>query len=259
MTWRFSRALARTPASTFARGITSAALGAPGLDAALAQHRAYLSALRDAGVQITLLDADDVFPDSAFVEDTAIVANGRAIVTLPGAQSRAGETTAVRAALARYFDDIASIVAPGTLDGGDVCEAEDRVFVGISHRTNREGAEQLAAWFRRAGTETVFVEIRDLEGILHLKSGMSYLGDGLYVVDEALKGRIPLDDALTMVPDAEEAYGANCIRVNDVVLLAAGYSRLQDAIEKRVPRVVALDMSEYRKMDGGLSCLSIRF
>lgn len=247
------------PCSTFAQGLSSAALGAPNLDKTLAQYMAYCSALRDNGVEVTLLDADDAFPDSTFVEDTAIVARSRAIITRPGAQSRAGETAAIRAALAHRFDDIASIVSPGTLDGGDVCESDDRVFVGISRRTNREGAEQLAAWLRQAGIDTVFVEIRDLDGILHLKSGMSYLGDGIYVVDEALRSRIPLDGTDVIVPTAGEAYGANCVRVNDVVLLAAGYPELQKAIEERGLRAVTLDMSEYQKMDGGLSCLSIRF
>jgi dimethylargininase len=256
---RFTRALARLPGRTFVQGLTSAALGLPVLEEALAQHRAYCKSLADAGVRVTLLDSDDAFPDSTFVEDTAIVARGRAIITRPGAQSRAGETAAIRTALEDSFEEIASIVPPGTLDGGDVCESDDRVFVGLSHRTNRDGAQQLAAWLRQAAVETVFVDIRDLNGILHLKSGMSYLGDGTYVVDAALRGRIPLDGADVIVPRPDEAYAANCVRVNGVVLLAAGYPRLRAAIESRGLRVEALDVSEYRKMDGGLSCLSIRF
>lgn len=259
MSYRFTRALARTPGSTFSEGLTSAALGVPSLVTTLAQHRAYCAALSDAGVAVTLLDADAAFPDSTFVEDTAIVVRGRAIVTRPGAQSRAGETATIRNALDEHFSAIASIEPPGTLDGGDVCESDDRVFVGLSQRTNRNGAEQLATWLRQAGVETVLVEIRDLNAILHLKSGMSYLGDGTYVVDAALRSRIPLDGADVIVPRADEAYAANCVRVNGVVLLAAGYPRLQAEIEGRGMRVVALDVSEYRKMDGGLSCLSIRF
>ncbi|HEY1975995.1 MAG TPA: arginine deiminase family protein [Candidatus Baltobacteraceae bacterium] len=259
MSYRFSRALARTPGTSFAQGLTSATLGAPDLATTLAQHRAYCAALRDAGVDVTVLDADDAFPDSTFVEDTAIVAHGRAIVTRPGAQSRAGETTVIRAALAGRFDGIASIVPPGTVDGGDVCESDDRAFVGISHRTNGNGAEQLARWLSESGLETICVDIRDLDFILHLKSGMSYLGDGIYVVDEALRSRVPLDRADVIVPSAGEAYAANCVRVNDVVLLPAGFPQLQSAIEQRGLRVVTLDVSEYQKMDGGLSCLSIRF
>ena len=259
MSYRFVRALARTPSNTFAQGLTSAASGIPELETVLAQHRAYCAALRDAGVDVTLLDPDDAFPDSTFVEDAAIVAHGRAIVTRPGAQSRAGETAAIRRALDEYFDTMAEIVAPGPLDGGDVCESDARVFVGLSARTNRDGAEQLAAWLKQDGIETVFVEIRDLDGILHLKSGMSYLGDGTFVVDAALRSRVPLDGADVIVPRADEAYAANCVRVNGVVLFPAGYPQLQATVESRGLRAVALDVSEYQKMDGGLSCLSIRF
>ncbi|HZY97944.1 MAG TPA: arginine deiminase family protein [Candidatus Baltobacteraceae bacterium] len=259
MSYRFTRALARTPGTTFARGLTSAAFGAPDLEKTLAQHRAYLAALKEAGLDVTLLDADDALPDSTFVEDTAVVAGGRAIVTRPGAESRKGETAAIRSALGKYFDALAAIEAPGTLDGGDVCESDGRVYVGISHRTNRSGAEQLAAWLKQAGIHTAFVDIRDLVTILHLKSGMSYAGDGIFVVDEALRSRLPLNGAEVIVPAADEAYGANCVRVNDVLFLASGYPRLQAELEKRSMRVVTLDMSEYRKMDGGLSCLSIRF
>lgn len=259
MSYRFSLALARIPGNTFAQGLTSAAHGVPDLATTLAQHRAYCAALEDAGLEVTVLGADDDFPDSTFVEDTAVVAGGRAIVTRPGAQSREGETVAIRSALNEHFDSLASIEAPGTLDGGDVCESDGRVYVGISHRTNRSGAEQLAAWLKRGGIDTAFVDIRDLRTILHLKSGMSYVGDGVFVVDEALRSRVPLDGANVIVPPADEVYGANCVRVNDVVFLASGHPRLQSELEKRSMRVVTLDMSEYRKMDGGLSCLSIRF
>ena len=259
MSYRFSRALARTPAKTFAQGLTSAALGGPDLDIVLAQHRAYLTALEHAGLDVIVLDADDAFPDSTFVEDAAIVVGGRAILTRPGAESRAGETAAIRSALTSYFGAIASIAPPATLDGGDVCETENRVFVGLSHRTNRSGAEQLAAWLGDAGIATELVDITDLDGILHLKSGMSYLGDGIFVVDATLRSRLSLDGADVIVPPATEVYGANCVRVNDVVLLASGHPQLQAALEDRGLRVVVLDMSEYQKMDGGLSCLSIRF
>jgi len=259
MSHTFSRAIARTPASTFAAGLTNAALGAPDPAAVFTQHRAYCACLEKAGVAVTLLDADDAFPDSTFVEDAAIVVRGRAIVTRPGAPSRLGETAAVRSALSAHLGDLASIEPPGTLDGGDVCETDGGVCVGISHRTNRSGAEQLATWLKRAGTGTTFVDIRDLDAILHLKSGMSYLGDGIFVVDPALRSRLPLDGADVVLPLAGEAYGANCIRVNDVVLVASRHPHLQAQLEGRGLRCVALEMSEFQKMDGGLSCLSIRF
>ena len=255
---QFMHAIARSPGRTFAQGLTSAALGAPDMNLTLEQHRAYCSALVATGVIVALLDADDAFPDSTFVEDTAIIAGGRAIVTRPGAASRAGETTAIRTALSAWFESIDAIEAPGTVDGGDVCEADDGVYVGLSHRTNREGAEQLAAWLKRDGIATTVVDIRDLDEILHLKSGIAYLGDDTFVAIEALRSRVDLPGRI-IVPAAEENYAANCVRVNDVVLFPSGYPRLQEALVRAGFKPALLDVSEYRKMDGGLSCLSLRF
>lgn len=258
MIHRFARAIARLPAETFADGLTTASLGAPDKDKTFLQHYAYCDALRKAGVDVTLLDANPAFPDSTFVEDTAVVAGGRAIVTRPGAASRSGETSAIAQTLRLFFDDIDTIEPPGTLDGGDVCEADGRVYIGLSHRTNREGAEQLAAWLRRDALPSTVVDIRDLDDILHLKSGIAHIGDDTFVAIEAVRSRANLPGRV-IVPEPEENYAANCVRVNDVVLFPSGYPRLQDALDAAGFTPAILDMSEYRKMDGGLSCLSIRF
>src|SRR5579862_1665075 len=171
MSTKFTRAIARRPAPTFADGLTSVSLGVPDYDKVLRQHEAYCDALLRTGVEVLLLDPDDRYPDSTFVEDTAIVARGCAIVTRPGAQSRLGEAAEIRAPLSQFFATLDEIVAPGTVDGGDVCEADDRAFIGLSHRTNREGAEQLAAWFGKRSIPATIVDIRDLDSILHFKSG----------------------------------------------------------------------------------------
>ena len=255
---RFGHAIARRVPATFADGITTAALGKPYLERALAQHAAYCSALVAAGVDVALLEPDERYPDSPFVEDTAVVACGRALLTRPGAASRRGEVGAVRDALARFFGRIETIAEPGTLDGGDVCETEETVYVGISERTNRSGAEQLAAWLAAAGKRTVAVDMSEIEGLLHLKSGLAYLGEGIFLATAALAARVDLPGEI-IVPRASEEYAANAVRVNDGVLVPEGYPALREAIEARGLRTVALDVSEYRKMDGGLSCLSIRF
>jgi len=259
MSTKFTRAIARRPAPTFADGLTSVSLGVPDYDKVLRQHEAYCDALLRTGVEVLLLDPDDRYPDSTFVEDTAIVARGCAIVTRPGAQSRLGEAAEIRAPLSQFFATLDEIVAPGTVDGGDVCEADDRAFIGLSHRTNREGAEQLAAWFGKRSIPATIVDIRDLDSILHFKSGWANLGDGTYVVIDELVDRLDVPHESIVRTAPEEAYGANCVRVNDVVLLAAGHPRLQADLVKRGFTPLVLDMSEYQKMDGGLSCLSIRF
>jgi dimethylargininase len=255
---RFAHAITRPPGSTFAGGITTSAQR-PDLALALAQHAHYCDALRAAGLELTLLPPDDLHPDSTFVEDTAVVSGERAIIARPGAASRLGEAASMRDVLATRFATLDAIEAPGTLDGGDVCEAGASVYIGLSHRTNRSGAEQLAAWFARDGKRCEIVDIRGLPGILHLKTGLSYVGDGVFVAMRELAAAIGLPASGTVEPAENERYGANCVRVNDVVLLPSETPQLCDALERHGLRVVPLHVSEYRKMDGGLSCLSIRF
>lgn len=259
MSESFTRALVRPPAGSFADGLTTVDLGAPVLARALEQHEAYCEALVACGLELLHLPPDDRYPDSTFVEDTAVIARGAAIVTRPGAASRAGEVDAIRSALAGFFSGLDEIQAPGTVDGGDICEAGGHVFIGLSHRTNEEGAAQLARFLALQGLTFENVDIRNVSGILHLKSGISYLGDGRMLVIEALAEH-PAFSSLTVlrVPRGEE-YAANAIRVNDRVLLPAGYPGVEDLLRNAGDTLLTLDMSEFRKMDGGLSCLSLRF
>jgi dimethylargininase len=134
----FTHAIVRPPGATFAAGLTSSNLGPPDLTLALKQHDAYCRTLEHLGLCLDRLPADPDYPDSTFVEDTAIVTSKGAILTRPGAPSRAGEVDSMRVALGRYFSELDQITAPGTLDGGDVCEAGDHFFIGVSHRTNEE-------------------------------------------------------------------------------------------------------------------------
>jgi len=256
---RFNSAIVRPPGRTFADGLTSVPLGKPSLALALEQHAAYVAALERCGLKVTALEPDDALPDSTFVEDTAVIVGGNAMLTRPGAASRLGEVAAIRETIARFFSDFEEIVEPGTLDGGDVCETEDCVYIGLSARTNRNGAEQLAAFVEKAGGKASLVDMSGVTSILHLKSGMSYAGDGIFVAIDELLPRLDLSGGRVLhVPPGEE-YGANCVRVNYCVLVAVGYPALEELLCNCGLSPIALDMSEYRKMDGGLSCLSLRF
>ncbi|MES2317610.1 MAG: arginine deiminase family protein [Pseudomonadota bacterium] len=255
----FTKAIVRLPASNFADGLTTVSLGTPDFAKAIAQHERYCDAMRECGLTLTHLDADPRYPDSTFVEDVAVLTEHGAIMTRPGADSRAGEVTEMRAVLPAFFAELAEIVAPGTLDGGDICEADQHVVIGISLRTNENGARQLATWLGQLGYTTSFVDIRQTAGILHLKSGISYIGDNRMVVIDSLANDPALQQfELIRVAPAEE-YAANCVRVNDHVLMASGFPLLQTKLDELGYAVIALDMSEYQKMDGGLSCLSLRF
>ena len=259
----FTRAIVRPPARSFAAGLSSAAEGPPDVDRALEQHAAYVRALRDCGLQITQLDPDEAYPDGTFVEDTAIVTGRGAVLTRPGAPSRAGEVHGIAPSVRKFFADVHVIEPPGTVDGGDICEAGGHFLIGVSARTNLPGAQQLADHLARMGYTSSVMDITANPALLHLKSGIAFLGDGAWVADSAVEGELRSQRAIEVrdlisVP-AAEAYAANCVRVNDAVLAAAGYPLMRAALESRGYRVVTLDVSEFRKMDGGLSCLSLRF
>src|SRR5579863_9182021 len=149
---QFTRAIVRLPGSSFAYGLTSSsALGTPDIAKGLGQHAEYCRALHDCGLAVLVLPADEAHPDSTFVEDTAVVADRAAVITRPGAPSRAGETSSVAAALRGFRSQLDQVDAPGTVDGGDICEVEGHFLIGLSARTNEEGARQLQNILVRRG------------------------------------------------------------------------------------------------------------
>jgi dimethylargininase len=269
----FAKAIVRPPAPNFAEGLTTSRLGAPDYERALKQHEAYCAALARCGLTLIRLDADPIYPDSCFVEDTAVIIRTarplpQAVLTRPGAASRLGEVAHLNSALKQILpaSAIEQIQPPGTLDGGDICEAGEHYFIGVSARTNEPGAEQFARFVAAHGYTSSFIDIRArplpqavLTKLLHLKSGLTYLGDKRLVVTEALAGLKKFAGyELVLVPPGAE-YAANCVKVNDYVLVAAGYENFEQQLTRLGYRTLAVDMSEFQKMDGGLSCLSLRW
>ncbi len=255
----FAHAIVRPPGENFASGLTSYRGDPPDHAKALAQHEAYCRALQHCGLQLTVLDPDLNHPDSTFVEDVAVLTPRSAILARPGAPSRQGEVATVRSAIGQFFVSVHEIAAPGTLDGGDVCQAGNHFFIGISRRTNEAGARQLAAFLSAEGYTSSFVDVRDTGGILHLKSGIAWLGDGKLFVAEELARRDEFRGYSILQVSPEETYAANCVRVNDSLLIPAGYPGAEQSLKALRLLIVPLEMSEFQKMDGGLSCLSLRF
>lgn len=256
---KLTHAIVRPPAASFASGITSSGLGPPDLARALEQHDAYCRTLGRLGLSLVSLPPDPRFPDSTFVEDAAIVTSRGAILTRPGAPSRAGEVAAVGAALDRWFPELDRITPPGTMDGGDVCEAGEHFFIGLSQRTNEAGAAQLSAWLAGRDFGSSVIDIREMPGMLHLKTGLSWLGGQGLIAWREVAGHEALRGwDVVEVPGGEE-YAGNCIRVNDTVLVAQGLPQTATLLRGLGHNVAELEMSEYRKMDGGLSCLSVRW
>ena len=253
----FSQAIVRLPGANLAAGITTSTEGTPDVALALEQHRAYCNALIACGLTLSVLPADPAHADGCFVEDVAVITPRGAIATRPGDASRQGEVASVVPPLKALFGDLARIVAPGTVDGGDICETDGHYLIGLSARTNPAGAEQLAGLLADLGYSSDVVDIRSSKRLLHLKTGLAYLGDGrMLVTADVPRAALGLFE-LIEVPETER-YAANCIRVNDRVLAAAGYPRTRTAIEDCGYETLALEMSEFRKLDGGLSCLSLR-
>ena len=223
------------------------------------QHEKYCQALRQCGLAVTKLPADLRYPDSTFVEDTAVLTGHAVILTRPGALSRQGEVEGLQATLTQFFATLHTITPPGTLEGGDICEADGHFFIGISQRTNEEGARQLAGFLSQAGCTSTTVDIRGIQGLLHLKSGIASLGEHRLVLINELAEMGDFNGFDIVRVEPSENYATNCVRVNDWVLIAAGFPGIEKTMRCFGYQVMALDMSEFQKMDGGLSCLSLRF
>ena len=251
----FTKAIVRRPGPEFSDGITTASLGLPDYELALEQHARYREALEACGLELITLESEPDFPDCPFVEDTAVVTERVAVIARPGAERRRGEETAVAEILSAHRS-IERIESPGTLDGGDVLLVGRSVFIGLSDRTNYEGARQLGSIMTRQGYAVTVVPVGEM---LHLKSGVNHAGGDTLAVTGGLSrlGAFSRFELLR-IPE-EEAYAANCLLVNGRLLVAEGFPRALAAYERLGRDIVRLDVSEYRKMDGGLTCLSIRF
>jgi dimethylargininase len=256
---RFEHAIARLPAQTFSHGLTSSGEGAPSIEKALDQHERYCDALRACGLTVDLLPAALGYPDSTFVEDTAILTARVAIIMRPGAPSRLAEIELIKKPILAYRTEVMQIVEPGSMDGGDVCQADEHFFIGLSARTNPEGARQLSVILHSHGYTSSTVDIRGQSRLLHLKSGIAYLGRQRLVIAPELSTLSAFQTYELIEVPCAELYAANCIHINDQVLIPAGYPKTAAALKAVGYTSIAVDMSEFRKMDGGLSCLSLRF
>lgn len=254
----FKNVIVRVPSPSISEGITSADLGQPVYEKALVQHENYVSALTKAGVNVTVLEPKNEFPDACFVEDVALCTSKCAIITRPGAETRRAEAelSDMHDALNKFYDHVEQITAPGTVEAGDIMMVGDHFYIGESARTNRVGAEQMIAILEKYGLTGSIVTLKK---VLHLKTGLAYLeNNNLLVAGEFIDDPEFAKFNRIEVPE-DEAYGANCIWVNDHVLVPEGYPTIQKKIEELGYNVILVDTSEFRKIDGGLSCLSLRF
>ena len=256
MKQRFKHAIVRKPGKSMVNGLTDANLGVPDYELASTQHAKYVEALLSCGVDVKILDADEKYPDSCFVEDVALCTPHCAIITRPGAVSRRGETIAMKKVLENFYQNIEVISVPGTLDAGDVMMVKEHYYIGLSDRTNKKGASQLISFLKKYGMSGSTLK---LEKVLHLKTGVAYLeNENMLVGGEFVSApRFQQYNLLEISP--HEAYSANSIWVNGKVVIPSGYPVTKLMISKLGYPVIEVDMSEFQKLDGGVSCLSLRF
>ena len=251
----FTRAITRKPGKNFHRGITGVSLGTPGYTLILQQHDAYIRTLRSLGLEVILLDAHPDFPDAYFVEDTAVVTPEVAAITLPGAAARQGEEDTIEAVLAKYRKTV-RIRSPGTLDGGDVFAAGNHYYIGLSERTNKNGAEQLGSILEEYDHSRTIIPVR--YG-LHLRAGVNYIGHNTLLLNEEYATLEAFKKYSRIVLDKDEAYAANTLWTNDRLITPKGFPKTRKKLSTMGIEIIELDVSEMHKMDGGLTCMSIRF
>jgi dimethylargininase len=218
-----------------------------GIDYAAAafQHREYCRLLESLGCTVVSLPADDAYPDCVFIEDTAIVLDDLAVITRPGAESRRGETRAVADALTQYRP-LVHIEAPGTIDGGDVLVLDDRIYVGLSTRTNDAAIPQLRLHTRR---EVIPVEVY---GALHLKSAITRVSRDTLLVRREWLDVTPF--AGWTLLEAEEP---NALLVGAVVIYPSAYPATRTLLESLGIEVRTVDASELAKAEGGVTCCAL--
>ena len=257
LSFNFTHAIVRTPSDSVADGIRAVNSGDPSGAKFREEHEHYVRALQEAGLEVDILPQLENYPDSCFVEDPAFCLPEGAIRLRPGTASREGEGREIRPALEARFSKVVDLPGTGYVDGGDVLMLDDAILIGLSARTDREGAQAFAGILEDWGYSATVCETP--EGVLHFKTACSTLGDDVILATRVMADSGFFGDRkIVVVPDGEE-YAANVIRVNEVVLVPEGYPRTLEAIEAAGFKTVVLPTHEARKVDGGLSCLSLRF
>jgi dimethylargininase len=249
----YRKALVRTPGNLYTSCLSEHPLHhTVSLKKARKQHAKYCETLTELGMEVIQVPRDDEHPDSCFVEDNAVVENGKALICRMAKESRRGEQPGVAAALEELMP-VKWAEEPATIEGGDVVHVEGKLISGISDRTNFEGVAQMKEWLD-VPVATIFDPT-----IMHLKSYVTYLGKGIIIATDKYANHPALEGYNILIPPAEDEYAADTLAVGDTVLMAAGYDTAQLMVREAGFDVISMDVSEIQKCDGALTCLSILF
>ncbi|MGE6782777.1 dimethylarginine dimethylaminohydrolase family protein [Ensifer adhaerens] len=255
--YQFNNIIVRTPSQSVVNGLRADDRGNPTFEGVKAEHDAYIAAMKDAGVKVTVLPALEAFPDSIFVEDPALVFTEGAILLRPGAETRVKETPEIEPTLRAMFETVLDLPGTGFADGGDVLTTRESVMIGLSARTNKVGAEALQACLSKLGRKSEIVATP--EGVLHFKTDCSLLDDETVLSTARLAKSGAFERfKQVIIPEGEEP-AANALRVNDVVMVGSDFPRTIEMLDKLGYKVVPMKTTEIGKIDAGLSCMSLRW
>lgn len=256
-TFEFSRAITRRPAASITNGLRAEDIGTPDLSRMLEAHAHYVATLKETGAEVIELPPLEAFPDAVFVEDTTLCLPQGAVMMRPGAPSRMGEVAEMEASIRSVYDDVRQIESPGHIEGGDILVTGKEILVGRSDRTDAAGVQELTEIVAEWGHSVR--EVFTPPGVLHFKTDCSLLDGETILSTKRLDASGCFEGYRVLyVADGEEA-AANSIRFNQLVLAPAGFPRTAEMLRQNGYDVVEIDNSECAKLDGGMSCLSLRF
>lgn len=257
LSYEFTHAVCRLPAKSIIEGLRETDTGQPSYDNFMKDHNDYIEALKTAGANVTVLDALEEFPDSVFIEDAALCLPKGAVIMRPGAPSRLGEAAAIKDVISGLYTNVAQIKGPGFIEGGDILTTETEILIGRSARTDSAGIEELSFIVKPWGYTVR--EVNTPKDILHFKTDCSLLDDRTILSTKRLAASGCFESyEVIVVAEGEEAC-ANSIRYNDYVIMPDGFPKTQKILTDLGYLVKIIGNVETAKLDGGMSCLSLRF
>lgn len=253
----YTHAIVRTPAASVVSGLRAGGGPDPDYAALLAEHEAYVAALRGLGLDVEELPPADGYPDSIFVEDPALVFTEGAVVLNLAAPSRSDEAKLIAPVLEGHFERVLHMEGPGYADGGDILVLPDRVLIGLSGRTDRAGAEELIGLLAQLGRKAEIAETPP--GVLHFKTGCSLIDeDTVFALPQMADSPAFVGLRVVPVPQGEEK-AANKLRIRDAALIGAHFPKSREIIEALGIRTIPLPVGQIGLIDAGLSCMSLRW
>ena len=231
----------------------------PNYDLALIQHSEYVNTFKELGLNVIILEGEEEYPDCCFVEDQALIVDNNVFFPITGAPSRRGEQKSIVEILSPYMKSIHWCQEPGKIDGGDIVRVGDTFYIGQSSRSNNYGTVQFQDFLTKLGYESYIIKVPGYS--LHLTTLCSSPTSDLLFIPESSKDKLifenlPENVELVTIPDTE-TYGCNTIGVNNKIIIAKEYPTVKNELEKRGHQIIELDMSEFRAVDGSLTCLSL--